>query len=105
MFPSNIFAGNDERGSGLCKGPGDRLVGVPELHCESLRKDTMFWLSMPHGMAGRELRGHHARYADLREVRYARGVVGHGMVGGYLIADSERVKGAVRQWGVYGVIT
>ena len=52
----------------------------------------MFWLSMPHGMTGRGLPERHARYADLREVRYTSGVVlSRG------IADNERVKGTLQQ--------
>ena len=34
--------GNDEREYDLCRRPGDRLVGVPEHHCESLKKKTIF---------------------------------------------------------------
>lgn len=35
-----IFARNNESESGLCRGLGDRLVGVSVLHGESLKQDT-----------------------------------------------------------------
>ena len=31
------YVGNDERESGICKRPGDRLAGVFVLHCEPVR--------------------------------------------------------------------
>lgn len=71
----------------MCREPGGRVVGVPVLYCEPLKSSghnycTCFsfrclsvWL--------RELRERHKRCADLREVRYARGVAVHGMVEKY----------------------
>ena len=93
-----FFVRNNERESDLCRGPGDQLVGVPEHHCESLKKDTIIVdvSAFDASWHGRErIVRAHARDADLREVRYARGVVGHGMVDRY--SRHERVKGALLQ--------